>query len=236
MQDAEGVPLAAARKPRRPTSHLAVASVLLAVLAFLGPLISLYVLDDVFVFLLSVLIAAVAILAALALGILGLALALIRRRSGVGMPLAACGLSVLVILVAAAQTTGRVDFFLHARSYEAVVEAVKKAGLPPGGEKAFILEHPWDPSSLRELARDELLPRGRERGCVGARRTRDGNYQVSILVQHWGHAGIYGYLYAEGPLPRVHGDPYSTVSAPGRMQQLGAQLAANWWEIYSNLE
>lgn len=57
-----------------------------------------------------------------------------------------------------------------------------------------------------------------------------------MLVQDWGHAGIRGYLYCEGQLPEIHGDPYFDVDAPGPMAQVGSHLASGWWSVYCDLD
>ncbi|MFO8012319.1 MAG: hypothetical protein R6X20_03330 [Phycisphaerae bacterium] len=144
--------------------------------------------------------------------------------------------ALLLVTFWAASSPGYTQFFLFGGRYREIVAAVKDAGLPPGVERHFAVEDPWDPATLRPVGADETPSRGKGRGHVWASRTAGGEYRVAILVEDWGHAGIFGYLYWEGPPPRIHPDAYFDVEAPGPMNLVDKRVAARWWSVHYNLD
>jgi len=151
-------------------------------------------------------------------------------------PLVGLAGSLVLVTVWAASSPGYTEFLLFGGRYQEIVQAVKDAHVPSGGERHFALEHPWDPTTLRPVGPDETPGRGKGRGHVWVSRTTGGEYRIAILVEDWGHAGIFGYLYWEGPAPEIHPDRYFDVDAPGPMDFVDKRVAAHWWTVYYDLD
>lgn len=154
-----------------------------------------------------------------------------------------CGVVVVGISIAFALSPdgrGVIHFLFTKRNVpfdkprlQAVVEEVRARGVKPGDELLFRLDNPENPKSLRPRARNEYFPRGRGVGNVWATREPGGRLIVIIETSDWGHAGEYGYAYAE---VRPHKTSDGAFEIPELEENMictdpGAEVANHWWEV-----
>jgi hypothetical protein len=128
---------------------------------------------------------------------------------------------------------GNVDFYSHKRQCENIVQAVKASGIRVQSEPEWQVTSCGTNPSLRPLQPGAMA--GSLTGRVAARRTENAGYIISIVTSDRGHAGTEGYIYCDGELPRVTGDPYRDVEAPGDLCLLRKRINRHWWAAYNNL-
>jgi len=221
---------------RKRTNFLGVASIVLVGMAVAVLLYWLLTANEAMAFALSLLPAAACVGLGFVSGVVGLLAGVIGGdRELVTPTVGLVGVSALVT-VWASSSPGYTEFFLFGGRYRPVVKRIRYGDLRPGEERHFVLEHPWDAGSLRPFGPDETRCRGDGRGHVWASRTADGEYRVAILVEDWGHAGVFGYLYWEGEPPEIHGDSHFELEAPGPMDLVDKRVAVHWWSVYYNLD
>jgi len=132
---------------RKRINLLGVGSLVFLGLAVVLPLYSLLADVDLTIFVLSAWGSTLCAGAALASAVVGLVVGTLGRERERVTP--ALGLVGVLVLVTAweASSPGYTDFLLFGGRYRRVVDAVKEAGVPPGGERHFVLDHPWDAAS-----------------------------------------------------------------------------------------
>lgn len=134
------------------------------------------------------------------------------RRLGVVV-----GIPVLLYLawILCWRVPGHIDFLLHHRRYEEIVQAMKSR--PPLGKERV----------------DDL-----SFGAIHAYSERDeaGQVVITLVTADWGHYGKAGYLFTDQPPVRVDGDPYGDVRAPGDLWMLEGQVGPRWWVISNHLQ
>jgi hypothetical protein len=119
------------------------------------------------------------------------------------------------------------------RKLEKIVQKVKETKLKPGDQIELRVTNMNDPGSLRARVPSDN-DRGRGAGNVWAEREPGGALVVVIETQDNGHAGTYGYVYAEV-------EPHETAD---RLWSLGGQtymsctqpswkVADKWWQVRS---
>lgn len=146
---------------------LGVGSLVFIGLAVVLPLCSVLA-DDFMLFFFSVWAAVLCAGAALVCAVVGLVVGTLgRERERVTPALGLVGVLVLAIAWEAS-SPGYTDFFLFGGRYRRVVDAVREAGVPPGEERHFVLDRPWDAASLRPVGPDETDRLGQGCGaCLG---------------------------------------------------------------------
>ena len=128
---------------------------------------------------------------------------------GIALGLGLCYLGFHLYLQLGLGMPGRIEFAVHHRRYERIVDEVKKRGTAPGGEKIDGLMTSWN-------------------------RGADGRLVISIMTLDWHHAGSYGYVYSEASTAPALGQEDDDL--PGRLIFLDRKMRDRWWSAYNNLD
>jgi hypothetical protein len=154
------------------------------------------------------------------------------RRATQGIALGLAALAVLAVGAILMDVLGREGRVLAAPRgrYVPVVAKIRSLHLAPGERRRFRLTDPADPATLREDAAGYGPPIGRGAGTIWAENDASGRLFVAIETVDHGHAGEYGYLYADaGALgPERRG---SSVEGPGREWTLERCWSGGWWTV-----
>lgn len=153
-----------------------------------------------------------------------------RAARAVGLGIAALGiLAAGAILM---DVLGEESFLVsrpHGR-YVPVLAKIRSLQLAPGERRRFRLTDLADPATLREDTSEYGPLIGQGAGTVWAERDAAGCLFVAVEIVDHGHAGEFGYLYADpGSLGLEKRG--SSVEGPGREWTLERYLGDGWWSI-----
>jgi hypothetical protein len=115
----------------------------------------------------------------------------------------------------------------HAR-YEAIVTRIRSLGLKPGERRQYRLDDPGNASTLRLDAESPPPPRGHGAGTIWVETDEHGHLLIAIETIDSGHAGEWGYLYADRSVKMRRGQ---TTEGPGREWTLECDLGDGWWSV-----
>ncbi len=114
--------------------------------------------------------------------------------------------------------------------YAAIVERIRGLHLAAGQRRRFRLANPADPATLREDTSRYGPGIGKGAGTVWVETDAAGKLLVAIETDDQGHAGEFGYLFADaGALGPDQRD--SSVEGPGLEWTLDRSWGGGWWSV-----
>ena len=127
-----------------------------------------------------------------------------------------------------------VEFTWQRSSLNSIVATVKSLALPPG-EYAFKVDANLSPGSLRRVKN-----RVEMRGLDGAitlqlHKSIDGGDVIVLVTRDSGHAGMYGYVYADDTHAFENAVPDEEIEGAEPLLFLNSRCDAHWWTAYNNL-
>jgi len=120
----------------------------------------------------------------------------------------------------------------HAR-YEPVVAKIRSIGLKSGERRQYRLDNPGNAATLRLDAESPPPLRGEGAGTVWVEKNEQGHLLVAIETIDHGHAGEWGYLYADRGVAMSRGQ---STEGPGREWTLDCDLGNGWWRVSYRLD
>ena len=115
----------------------------------------------------------------------------------------------------------------HAR-YEPVVAKIRSLGLKASERRQYHLDDPGNAATLSLDAQTSQPPRGRGAGTVWVEKDEQGHLLIAVETVDRGHAGEWGYLYADQGVAMSRGQ---SVEGPGREWTLERDLGNGWWTV-----
>lgn len=142
-------------------------------------------------------------------------------------------LSLFLLLTVAASGCGDCPLFdKHAR-YEPVVPKIRSLGLKPGERREYRLGDPGNAATLRLDAESPPPERGQGAGTIWVEKDEQGHLRIAVETVDKGHAGEWGYLYADRGVPMKRGE---STEGPGREWTLDCDLGDGWWSVSYRLD
>jgi hypothetical protein len=141
---------------------------------------------------------------------------------------------IFIALTLAACSSDENCLFVHDHSrYEPVLAKVRGLRLEPGERRQYRLGNPADPTTLRVDAESPPPERGEGAGTVWVEKVEQSHLFIAIETKDEGHAGEWGYLYADRGVPMSRGQSHE---GPGREWTLDCDLGDGWWAVAYRLD
>jgi hypothetical protein len=148
-----------------------------------------------------------------------------RVALGLGLAVLAAGAILMAVL-----KQGSLYVPAPQARYVPIVARIRSLYLAAGERRRFRLVDPADPATLREDTSRYGPMIGQGAGTVWAERDAAGRLLVAIETVDHGHAGEFGYLYAEAGALGSEGRD-SSVDGPGPEWTLDRYWGDGWWSV-----
>lgn len=132
---------------------------------------------------------------------------------------------IVGLVIFASCDRSRVDD--HTR-YEPVIAKIRSLGLKAGERRQFRLADPGKAATLSLTPQSSESPRGQGAGTVWVEKDEQGHLLIAVETVDRGHAGEWGYLYAEPGVALSRGQ---SIERPGREWTLERDLGNGWWAV-----
>lgn len=127
-------------------------------------------------------------------------------------------------------------FSRNEKKYLALIERISQMEVPVGSPIYLACNSNWEVKSIRPISGDSDWYQ------IAASQTKDGRLVVTLIVQNWGHAGLFGYVYCSGPLSspdEIGPDPWDSSQDAIHVANQGPwsvqdSLPDHWWVVFND--